>query len=163
MVKKRIDRVDRVWKMRGYNYRYRPEHPFSYSKGAIGEHRLIAEEHLRENHPNHPALVNIDGELYLSRKWDVHHKNMIRDDNRIENLEPLLPEIHSKIRNRGWIDGITNNLSKKRYGDKHRVRLVCANCKIDFETTLSLYKRGRKYCTIKCRGSNHYTKQIKPH
>ena len=151
MTKQRKDRLDRRWKMRGYTYCYRPEHPFALSGGTFAEHRLVIEEHLRKNQPDHPALVKVGNELYFSRDWEVHHINQIRDDNRIENLEAILPDDHHKIRNRGWIDGKTNNLSKKRYGDKHRVKLVCVSCKTAFETKLSYAKLGRKYCTRACR------------
>jgi hypothetical protein len=56
----------------GYIMVYRPQHPNSYNNGYISEHRSVMEESL--------GRILLPGET-------IHHKNGIRDDNRIENLE----------------------------------------------------------------------------
>lgn len=61
-------------------------HPLANGR-YIPEHRLVMEEHLRKKSPNHSALIEIGEEKYLSKKYQVHHKNGIKDDNRLENLE----------------------------------------------------------------------------
>ena len=61
----------RYTKREGYIYVYQPEHPFNIKKYVL-EHRLVMEKHLGR---------------YLKKGETVHHKNGIRDDNRIENLE----------------------------------------------------------------------------
>lgn len=56
----------------GYVYIYTPKHPFANSDGYILEHRLKMEKHLGR---------------YLTGQDIVHHKNEIKNDNRIKNLE----------------------------------------------------------------------------
>lgn len=59
----------------GYILVYNPRHPFCNKRGYVLEHRLIMEKFIgRCLRPN---------EI-------VHHKNKIKDDNRIENLEVVV-------------------------------------------------------------------------
>jgi hypothetical protein len=74
----------------GYIMVWMPNHPGSNSAGYIFEHRLVMEQSL--------------GRLLLSTEF-VHHKNGIKDDNRIENLELTTNGAHSKEHSRGYRDG----------------------------------------------------------
>lgn len=56
----------------GYIYVKAPWHPNSNSRGYIMEHRLTYELHHK---------------VSLKKNEYIHHKNGLRDDNRIENLE----------------------------------------------------------------------------
>lgn len=56
----------------GYVLVKHPTHPNSDAAGFVMEHRLVMERHL--------------GRL-LTKKETVHHKNGVRNDNRIKNLE----------------------------------------------------------------------------
>lgn len=74
--------MDRYREHDGYMEIYKPDHPNSKKNGWIKEHRYIMS-------------------LYLKRKLRknevVHHKNGLKKDNRIQNLELLTARKHDRI------------------------------------------------------------------
>lgn len=74
----------------GYLMERRLDHPFAGEHGWMFQHRLIAEQHLLTDENS----VTINGVRYLSKDYDVHHKNMDRLDNRVENLMVMTKHDH---------------------------------------------------------------------
>ncbi len=66
----------------GYVLLWAPNHPAAHGGKYVLEHRLVMERHL--------------GRL-LRRDESIHHRNGIKSDNRIENLEVMSPSKHSRL------------------------------------------------------------------
>lgn len=66
----------------GYIMVHCPDHPHADRHGDVPEHRLVVEENL--------------GRL-LTRDEVVHHRNQVKDDNRIENLQVMIEADHLRL------------------------------------------------------------------
>jgi hypothetical protein len=57
----------------------------------------VVEQHMRLRDPGHEFMVPIDGIRYLRPDIDVHHRNEVKDDNRVENLVALTNSAHMTL------------------------------------------------------------------
>jgi hypothetical protein len=80
----------------GYVYVKLPSHPRATKQGFVAEHRLLWE------------LAN--GRL-LEAKEVVHHRNGVKTDNRIENLEAMPLSVHRSLHMRNVSDEQRRNIS----------------------------------------------------
>lgn len=85
---KRGNRYKGRFKANGYWRLLKKHYPFSNPKGNVYEHRYIMYIYL--------SILN-NKITYISKGYDVHHKNGNRLDNRIENLELIQSSTHSII------------------------------------------------------------------
>lgn len=83
----------------GYLYERSNAHPLT-SNGYVHQHRLVVERHLLSTNPDSKALVQIGNNKYLDPQLVVHHKNLDRKDNRIENLQVMTNSDHQALHNR---------------------------------------------------------------
>lgn len=79
----------------GYIMRHVVGHPFGGKRNHVMEHRLVMEQHLRDTDPDSPYLVEIDGELYIPRHFEVHHDDEDKRNNVVTNLKVMTKAEHT--------------------------------------------------------------------
>ena len=78
----------------GYILVYAPDHPCRDRNGFVLEHRLVMEQHI--------------GRL-LDESEIVHHKNGIKSDNRLENLQVMSRADHAQLHRNILKEGVRNS------------------------------------------------------
>ena len=82
------------------------DHPFKDCDGFVFEHRLIAEKYLL----NDENSIEINGKKYLKKEYTVHHKDENKKNNKLDNLEVMKLDEHSRLHLKG-----KNNKSVDKY------------------------------------------------
>jgi hypothetical protein len=117
------------FKKRNYVYVLKPDHPYCDKWGYVRENRFVMEEYLKR---------------YLNPDEVVHHKNRIRDDNRIDNLElfsynaeHLKTELTVDKNNRICLlcngKTVLNKKNRHEYWYKFEDGFICNRCYLKFK------------------------------
>lgn len=115
--------IERLSTSQGYIYAKIPTHPNATKTGYVYEHRFVMEKHLKR--------FLLAGEI-------VHHKNKVKTDNRLENLELKTNTEHSREH------GAERTIAAT-------VELICPECLGAFERLRSRSRRGRRtFCSRSC-------------
>ena len=112
-----------VKKLHGYVLIYSPNHPNKDKQGYVREHRLVVEREIGR---------------YLMKDEVIHHKNGLKNDNRLLNLEVISNQEHSQIHQR----------KRMEIFRKLRIEKKCPNCGKDFSVPQSLSRI--KTCSKSC-------------
>lgn len=101
------------YKTHGYQLRQVKWHPNCTGRGYVMEHRLVMELHLG---------------CYLPKHAIIHHKNHIRDDNRLDNLEYMAEqERHAKHHDTGKRNPNGQFVAESQDFKKKKFRLLNKN------------------------------------
>lgn len=127
--------IEKIVKKGDYLYGICRNHPRASKHGYVLLHRLIVEKHIKR---------------FLNSDEIVHHKNLDKKDNRIENLEVLNSKEHGRLH--GNMQG------------KIICELKCPHCKKIFirQKCKTFLQNSSKYtcCSKHCRGSFSRKQQI---
>jgi hypothetical protein len=100
--------VSRILNCHGYYEKFEPTHPLAKKNGYVLEHRMIA----------------YAAGLIKDAKMEVHHKNEIKTDNRLKNLEITTHAAHARLHWKGskqklWTKERREAVSKRMKGNKN--------------------------------------------
>ena len=136
----------------GYVLATSGSHPFKVN-GYVFQHRLVVEDRMRREAPDHHFLVEIDGVKYLRRDIDIHHKNEVKADNRPENLVACTAAAHRDMHQtkpvmRGTVWPEADH--EIEFVDR-QVKCKCEKCGGMFTKGLADVRRGSgRYCSRVC-------------
>ena len=99
-----------MYKHNGYVYVKAEGHPNADKKGFYAKHRLVIEQNIGR---------------YLRSDEHVHHRNHIRDDNRLSNLQLLTKGEHR--RNHAYESGFHKHNLGKKFTEEHKKKIGLGN------------------------------------
>jgi len=121
----------------GYILIYKPEHPFAHhNKFYVFEHRLVMEEKLGR---------------YLKPNERVHHKNSVRNDNRIKNLELFSnngKHLSKHFQKKISVNEIKEILNGRKLLLIELLREIVRTKKVTNQTARKMFYRNEKYFKI---------------
>lgn len=113
----------------GYISVFEPNHKLSDQKGYVRYHRLLA----------------WNAGMFTDSSWEVHHINGIKNDNRLENLQPMPKYEHTSLTHKG----------------QKRIRHNSKPCKFCETLTASRYSLCTKHYKIEWqRGNIHESPEL---
>jgi hypothetical protein len=100
----------------GYIEVFQPEHPLAKRNGYVLEHRMIA----------------WDGGLLTDASLEVHHKNSVKTDNRVENFQVMTKAEHTSLTHKGlkrkpWSKERREAKSRAMLGNKNAIGNIYEN------------------------------------
>ena len=130
-------KIEKIVRKGDYDYAVVKNHPNASKYGYVLHHRVILENHL---------------ERLLNSNEVVHHKNGIKRDNRLENLELMLVGEHERLH--------------QAERGRTMAELICPWCKTKFRISYNqthMSKKNGTYtsCSRSCRAS--FSRQIQLH
>lgn len=117
----------------GYKLIRSLEHPFKNGDDFVFEHRLIVEKYMLTPENS----IEINGLLYLSPEWDVHHIDFNRLNNDVSNLFPLPTSTHKKFHSRNTdLKEKTTEEKQKRFFEFIKGEAMCRGVIQQYFTTI---------------------------
>lgn len=138
----------------GYLYLSVEKHPFANHGSYVLEHRVVMEQWMREENPDHKFLIDVGGKKYLAPHVVVHHIDENKRNNGRKNLLVCTHHSHRLIHSGNppmdgevWPDVVGMVPYKPS-----RVQCKCATCGKEFSKKRSDVDRAKGvfYCSREC-------------